>query len=76
MRELKNQLSINEEWCPASDGGTFQVLNSTPEKIITNAPVELAMTQYQALRLKKMPFRYGHRTVLVDPDELVTNRLK
>ncbi len=37
MRELKNQLSINDEWCPASDGGTFQVLNSTTEKVITNA---------------------------------------
>ena len=37
MRELKNQLSINDKWCPASDGGTFQLLNSTTKKVITNA---------------------------------------
>jgi len=37
MKELKNQLYINGEWCPASDGGTFQVLNQTTEKVITNA---------------------------------------
>ena len=39
MKELKNQLYINGEWCPASDGGTFQVLNPTTEKVITNAAI-------------------------------------
>ena len=39
MKELKNQLYINGEWCPTSDGGTFQVLNQTTEKVITNAAI-------------------------------------
>ena len=37
MKELKNQLYINGEWCPTLDGRTFQVLNPITEKVITNA---------------------------------------
>ena len=39
-------------------------------------PSELSMMQCQALRLHKIPFLYGHRKVLVDPDELAINRLE
>ena len=39
MKELKNQLYINGEWRHESDGGTFQVLNPTTEKVITNAAI-------------------------------------
>ena len=35
MTELKNKLYINGKWRPASDGGTFDVLNPATEEVIT-----------------------------------------
>ena len=35
MTQLKNQLYINGAWRPASDGGTFEVLNPADETVLT-----------------------------------------
>ena len=82
MKELKNQLYINGEWRPASDGGTFQVLDPATEKVITNVAsgtVDDAMLCLKAaeyafpLWASKSPRERGE--ILRKAFELITEKL-
>jgi len=82
MNELKNKLYINGKWRPASDGGTFDVLNPATEEVITqvaNGTVEDAKLCLDAaeaafpLWASKSPRERGE--ILRKAFELFSNRI-
>ena len=82
MNQLKNKLYINGKWRPASDGGTFDVLNPATEEVITkvaNGTVEDAKLCLDAaeaafpLWASKSPRERGE--ILRKAFELFSNRI-